>query len=256
MTGPCAVYDVADRGRVVGRLRRIGEALRRCKKLDNPRISIIPRARIPIIKVSAPRERHSSLHTVASTSQQGHWSSPSCSSPGRFVPRAPARLPACTHVQLKVRNVNVDISISDDTGPRAARHMAQQVRCRPPLPPSLSSLRTALEYTSHPQPPRAASQARLGMPASPQRSFVTAPLAPHATTPHNARHVRTCPAAAPSPLPSPQALAWARQLGASADGNKDDAWNACVHALGRRCARTLRCALWCWCSRPTSRACT
>ncbi len=47
----CAVYDMSDRGRVVGRLRRIGEALRRCKKLDNPRISIIPRARIPIIKV-------------------------------------------------------------------------------------------------------------------------------------------------------------------------------------------------------------
>jgi hypothetical protein len=46
-----AVYDVADRGRVTAKLRRIGEALRRNKRLDNPRISIIPRARIPIIKV-------------------------------------------------------------------------------------------------------------------------------------------------------------------------------------------------------------
>lgn len=42
---------MSDRGRVTARLRKIGEALRHNKKLDNPRITIIPRARIPIIKV-------------------------------------------------------------------------------------------------------------------------------------------------------------------------------------------------------------
>ncbi|GFH14814.1 poly(A) polymerase [Haematococcus lacustris] len=71
-------YDVADRGRVTARLRRIGEGLRRCKALESPRITIIPKARIPIIKV-------------------------------------------------RVRSVDVDISLSDETGVKAAHYLAQQV---------------------------------------------------------------------------------------------------------------------------------
>ena len=37
------------------------------------------------------------------------------------------RVSAC--VQLRARSVQVDISISDDSGPKAANFLAQQVRC-------------------------------------------------------------------------------------------------------------------------------
>ena len=47
-----AGYDVKERGKVTVRLRRIGESLRRNKKLEHPQITFIPKARIPIIKVS------------------------------------------------------------------------------------------------------------------------------------------------------------------------------------------------------------
>eukprot|EP00195_Chlamydomonas_chlamydogama_P017015 CAMPEP_0202894832 /NCGR_PEP_ID=MMETSP1392-20130828/4140_1 /ASSEMBLY_ACC=CAM_ASM_000868 /TAXON_ID=225041 /ORGANISM="Chlamydomonas chlamydogama, Strain SAG 11-48b" /LENGTH=516 /DNA_ID=CAMNT_0049579635 /DNA_START=427 /DNA_END=1974 /DNA_ORIENTATION=- len=90
-------YDMSDRGRVTARLRKITEQLRRHKKLDIKRLSIISRARIPIIK-------------------------------------------------LRTRsNVAVDISISDDTGPRAARYMQQQCRAYPPLKPLTLVLKAYLK---------------------------------------------------------------------------------------------------------------
>ncbi|KAJ9507932.1 hypothetical protein QJQ45_021174 [Haematococcus lacustris] len=88
-------YDVADRGRVTARLRRIGEGLRRCKALESPRITIIPKARIPIIKV-------------------------------------------------RVRSVDVDISLSDDTGVKAAHYLAQQARAYPPMKPLVLVLKSYL----------------------------------------------------------------------------------------------------------------
>lgn len=48
-------YDVKDRGKVTTRLRRVSDALRRHKGLHRPQITVIPKARIPIIKVRAPR---------------------------------------------------------------------------------------------------------------------------------------------------------------------------------------------------------
>jgi len=48
-----AGYDVRDRGKVTTRLRKICEALRRHKRLEHPQITVIPKARIPIIKVGA-----------------------------------------------------------------------------------------------------------------------------------------------------------------------------------------------------------
>jgi len=77
-------YDVKERGKVTVRLRKIGDYLRRHKKLEHPQITVIPKARIPIIK-------------------------------------------------LRARSVQVDISISDDSGPRAARFLAQQARALPPM---------------------------------------------------------------------------------------------------------------------------
>eukprot|EP00983_Pelagomonas_calceolata_P080071 1154979-Pelagomonas_calceolata.AAC.2 len=44
-------YDVKERGKVTVRLRKIGDYLRRHKKLEHPQITVIPKARIPIIKV-------------------------------------------------------------------------------------------------------------------------------------------------------------------------------------------------------------
>ncbi len=48
--GP-AGYSQEDKGRVAARLRRVGDALRRNKRLEDMTLSVIPRARIPIIKV-------------------------------------------------------------------------------------------------------------------------------------------------------------------------------------------------------------
>ncbi|KAF5839343.1 hypothetical protein DUNSADRAFT_1027 [Dunaliella salina] len=46
-------YDVKERGKVTVRLRKIGDYLRRHKKLEHPQITVIPKARIPIIKLRA-----------------------------------------------------------------------------------------------------------------------------------------------------------------------------------------------------------
>lgn len=47
-----AEYEVKDRGRVTARLRTLADQLRKAKKMDITRCSIISRARMPIIKAS------------------------------------------------------------------------------------------------------------------------------------------------------------------------------------------------------------
>lgn len=45
------MYDLHDRGKVTARLRKVADQLRKTKKMDVRKLSIIARARIPIIKV-------------------------------------------------------------------------------------------------------------------------------------------------------------------------------------------------------------
>eukprot|EP00198_Chlamydomonas_reinhardtii_P004174 XP_001693510.1 poly(a) polymerase [Chlamydomonas reinhardtii] len=90
-------YEINDRGRITAKLRKIAEALNRSKAIDIERQQLIPRARIPILKL---------------------WT--------------------------KAR-VTVDVSMSDDSGPRAARYMAQQCRAYPPLKPLVLVLKAYLK---------------------------------------------------------------------------------------------------------------
>ncbi|MEW5307286.1 MAG: hypothetical protein WDW36_009693 [Sanguina aurantia] len=80
-------YELADRGRVSARLKAIADSLRKAndRHLDMYKTQLIPRARIPLLKL------------ITKTS------------------------------------ICIDVSISDDTGPRAARYMAQQSRAFPSM---------------------------------------------------------------------------------------------------------------------------
>ncbi|GFR47440.1 hypothetical protein Agub_g9163 [Astrephomene gubernaculifera] len=90
-------YEPNDRARITSRLRKLSEALHRGKQLDITRQQLIPRARIPILKL---------------------WTR---------------------------NHVCVDISVSDDSGPRAARYMVQQCRAFPPLKPLVLVLKAYLK---------------------------------------------------------------------------------------------------------------
>ncbi|GLI65792.1 hypothetical protein VaNZ11_009411 [Volvox africanus] len=90
-------YEPGDRAKITARLRKIADALNRAKNIDILRQQLIPRARIPILKL---------------------WTK---------------------------SRVCVDVSVSDDSGPRAARYMVQQCRAFPPVKPLVLVLKTYLK---------------------------------------------------------------------------------------------------------------
>ncbi|KAG2500643.1 hypothetical protein HYH03_001410 [Edaphochlamys debaryana] len=90
-------YEPADRARITAKLRKVADSINRTKQVDVVRQQLIPRARIPILKL---------------------WTR------GRIC---------------------VDVSVSDDSGPRAARYMAQQCRAYPPLKPLVLVLKAYLK---------------------------------------------------------------------------------------------------------------
>ncbi|GFH18158.1 poly(A) polymerase, partial [Haematococcus lacustris] len=90
-----ARYAPEDQVRVARKLRVLSKALQQCKALAKPKITLIPRARIPIIK-------------------------------------------------MRAHSVNVDISISNDTGVKVAEFLTQQVQAYPPLKPLVLVLKTYL----------------------------------------------------------------------------------------------------------------
>ncbi|GIL79163.1 hypothetical protein Vretimale_16704 [Volvox reticuliferus] len=90
-------YEPADRAKITARLRKIADALNRAKNIEILRQQLIPRARIPILKL---------------------WTK---------------------------SRVCVDVSVSDDSGPRAARYMVQQCRAFPPVKPLVLVLKTYLK---------------------------------------------------------------------------------------------------------------
>ncbi|EFJ50275.1 hypothetical protein VOLCADRAFT_104084 [Volvox carteri f. nagariensis] len=90
-------YELADRAKITARLRKIADALNRAKNIDILRQQLIPRARIPILKL---------------------WTK---------------------------SRVCVDVSVSDDSGPRAARYMVQQCRAFPPVKPLVLVVKTYLK---------------------------------------------------------------------------------------------------------------